>query len=115
MVMTSTSTSGSAEPSTSRPTWWCWRNRPAWTFSYRNAGVAYQTFHGDAGWCCTNARTTDAVPSGRRAMRRPPLSSKSYISLRTASAPSDSRWKTPISSNIGDWSSPYPARSTVVA
>ena len=46
------------------------------------AGVAYQTFHGVAGRCCTKARTTDAVPSGRSAMWRSPLSSKSYISLR---------------------------------
>ena len=37
------------------------------------------------GWCCAYARTTGAVPSGRSARRRPPLSSKSYISLRTTS------------------------------
>ena len=77
--------------------------------SYRNAGVAYQTFHGVGGRCSTKARATGAVPSGRSAMRRPPLSSKSYISLVTTSVPSPRRRNTPMSSNMGDCSSPYPA------
>ena len=68
--------------------------------------MAYQTFHGTSGRCSTNARATGAVPSGRSATRRPPLSSKSYISLATTSVPSPIRWNTPMSSNIGDWISP---------
>ena len=53
------------------------------------------------GWCCANARATPAVPSGRSAMRRPPLSSKSYISLRTTSVDSPTRWNTSRCSKIG--------------
>ena len=42
-----------------------------------------------------------AVPSGRSATRRPPLSSKSYISLRTTSVDSPTRWNTSRCSKIG--------------
>src|SRR5579864_8359180 len=48
-------------------------------------------------------------------MRRPPLSSKSYISLRTMSVDSPTRWKTPMSSNIGLITRSYPAGSTMPA
>ena len=42
-------------------------------------------------------------PRGAARACRPPLSSKSYISLRTTSVPSPTRWNTSMSSNIGDW------------
>ena len=48
-------------------------------------------------------------------MWRPPLSTKSYISLDTTSVEAPSRWKTPRSSNIGGITSPYPAASTMSA
>ena len=46
---------------------------------------AYHAFHGTCGRCWTKARTTEAVPSGRSARCRPPLSSNSYISFVTTS------------------------------
>ena len=70
--------------------------------------MTYQAFQGTRGRCSTKARTTLAVPSGRSAMRRPPLSSKSYISLVTTSVAAPMRWNTPRSSNIGVWIIPYP-------
>ena len=43
--MTSTSTSGSEEPSTSAPIWVCCRNRPFCWRSWRNIGPVYQSFN----------------------------------------------------------------------
>ena len=106
--MTSTSMSGSSTPSASTPSCQCWRYRPFWARSYRKFGATYQTFHGGVGRCCTYARTTDAVPSGRRPRRRPPLSVSSYISLATTSVCSPTRWKTSMCSNIGVIARPYP-------
>ena len=48
-------------------------------------------------------------------MRRPPLSSKSYISLVTMSVPSPTRSKTPRSSKVGLWRRPKPARPAAPA
>ena len=52
--------------------------------------------------CCTNARTTGAVPSGRRLSERPDWSGKVYISFRTTSVlvPTP-RTKTSVSSKVG--------------
>ncbi len=52
--------------------------------------------------CWTKARTTGAVPSGRRLRLRPPWSSNVYISLRTTSVlvPTP-RTKTSVSSKVG--------------
>ena len=48
------------------------------------------------------ARATPAVPSGRRVIRSPPLSSKVYISLVTMSEVSPSvRLNTSVNSNTG--------------
>ena len=49
----------------------------------------------------TYTRTTEAVPSGRSASARPPLSSNSYISLLTTSVCSPTRRNTSTCSNIG--------------
>ena len=54
-----------------------------------------------SGRCCTYARTTDAVPSGRSARVRPPLSSNSYISLLTTSVCSPTRRNTSTCSKTG--------------
>ena len=87
-AITSTSTSGSlSRAPRRRPGGAGGTDRPGGART-GSPGVAYQTFHGVSGRCWTNARTTEAVPSGRSATCRPPLSSKSYISLRTTSAPS---------------------------
>ena len=48
-------------------------------------------------------------------MWRPPLSTKSYISLVTTSVASPMRWKTPRSSSSGEMTCPYPADSTTSA
>ena len=103
--MTSASTWASSGPRTSTPTWSNCRKRPFWARSYRKLGPAYQAFHGTAGRCSAKARTTEAVCSGRRAMFRPPLSSKEYISLRTTSVAWPRRWKTSTCSNIGGMTS----------
>ncbi len=57
--------------------------------------------------CWTKARTTGAVPSGRRVRERPARSSNVYISLRTTSVlvPTP-RTKTSVSSNVGVTISP---------
>ena len=56
------------------------------------------------------ALTTPAVPSGRRVIERPPLSSNVYISLRTTSVDSPTpRVKSSVSSNTGSSIREYPA------
>ena len=59
--------------------------------------------------CCTNARTTGAVPSGRRLSDRPEPSWKVYISFRTTSVlvPTP-RTNTSVSSKVGVTIRPYP-------
>ena len=57
----------------------------------------------------------DARGELRTATRRPPLSSKSYISLRTMSVESPTRRKTSRCSISGVMTSPNPARSACVA
>ena len=108
--MTSTSLSGSSVPTISASSWKCWRYRPACGASYRNAGPAVHAFHGTGG-SSAKARMMPAVNSGRTATRRPPLSSKSYISLRTMSVESPTRRKTSRCSISGVMTSPNPARS----
>ena len=51
---------------------------------------------------CKNARTTPAVPSGRKQIHSPPLSLNSYISLPTISllSPTERR-KSAVSSSFG--------------
>ena len=69
MMMPSASTLGSSAPRHSMPTWLNWRWRPFCGRSARNIGPAYMSFAGCAPCgtrsCCTTARTTPAVPSGR--------------------------------------------------
>ena len=110
--MTSTSSIGSWLPMASAPICQCSRKRPAWGRSYRNIGATYQSFTGRGSLCmpcCTNARTTGAVPSGRRVRLVPPSSSKVYISLRTMSVlvPTP-RTKSAVSSKVGVTMRRYP-------
>ena len=73
MMMPSASTVGSSAPKHSMPTWLNWRWRPFCGRSARNIGPAYISLAGAAPCgtrsCCTTARTTPAVPSGRRLRR----------------------------------------------
>ena len=78
--------------------------------------ATYQALKGDTGWCCTKARTTEAVPSGRRAICRPPRSVNSYISLVTTSEESpELRRNTSASSKPGLTTRPKPNRSAQLA
>src|SRR5215212_440553 len=60
--------------------------------------------------CSMYARQTGAVPSGRRVIERPPLSSKVYISFCTTSVDSPTpRANSSVASNVGVSMRRYPA------
>ena len=103
--MSSASSSGSTEPSASAPTCVNCRRRPAWTFSARNIGPAYQSLTGScprSSPASSAARTVPTVPSGRSVIERPARSSKENISLLTTSVVSPTpRANSPVSSKTG--------------
>ena len=113
--MHSASAAGSGAPSHSMPTWWNWRKRPFWGRSPRNIASAYHALNG-AEPCgtrlfSTTARTTPAVPSGRRARRCLALSFASVPSARTRSklAPEKTR-NISLRTTSVDW--PMPCTNT---